>query len=81
MGAFSSATEACEAAIALLDAAVCGAFKMVVKKSSGKAYKWSAYLLLQDGKWRPLGAALALCYSYFGHRSVEELSNGPELEW
>ena len=80
MGAFSSAAEVCEASIALLDAMVCGTFKMVVKKSSGKPYKWTAYVVFEDGEWRRLGAAVAVWHNYFGHRTVEELGNAMESE-
>lgn len=80
MGAYSSEAEVCEESIALLDAMLSGAFKMLVKKSSDKPYKWTAHVMIQDGEWRRLGTATALWHNYFGHRTIEELSNATESE-
>jgi len=69
-----SVEEACRNALGLMEEGISGQCKLVVKKASGKGYRWSLYLCKED-KWVPYSVVGLLFYNYFGRRTKEELIN------
>jgi hypothetical protein len=66
--------EVCKSALGLMEAGISGQCKLIVKKASGKGYRWSLYFL-NEGKWEFYSIVGLLFYNYFGRRSKEELIN------